>query len=406
MNRVLFVDDEPNVLEGFKHALHPLRNTCEISICRSGDEALARLGRDESFDVIVSDLRMPGLSGSEFLTRVRERYPEIVRILLSARLDSETLHEASVVAHQVLTKPVDSEILREVLSRAFSLRGRVASTKVRKTLLRLGSLPSVPVLYWKILGEMSAPSPSIERVAQLVAKDPGLTSKVLRLANTRGAKERISNIYYATFTLGLENLKSFVLAAQLFSEIDKKGYSSKLNMHAQWEHCVAVGECARRIATNAGAKLKVIDESYTAGLLHDIGVLILAANLPDEFEIALELAERQGVTLIQAERTVVGATHPEVGAYLLDLWGLPEDVVKAISHHAFPSGYPEELYSFDADDEFTPLTAVHVANYFCEKANEDRNDYGVSELDMKYLEGAGHADSVESWWDTCFGLNA
>ena len=167
---------------------------------------------------------------------------------------------------------------------------------------------------------------------------------------------------------------------------------------------MTVGDFARSIAEFETTDRRTIDDSYTAGLLHDIGLLILASKLPVEFGEVLELARNDGTTLIQAEKKVLGVTHAEVGAYLLDLWGLADEIVKGISHHFFPSGDPDEMYTFEEEEEdFTPLTAVHAANYFCEEESAT-DEYGKAELDMVYLEELKLDDHVGHWWDLCRAL--
>ena len=400
MKRVLFVDDEQNLLDGLRHMLHPMRSSWNMGFATSGQEALTLMEQEPDHDIVVADLHMAGMMGAEFLQHVRVRFPEVVRIVLSGNLNAATLTEAAGVGHQILAKPCDPDTLRNVLSRAFTLRERMEKSTVKDTLLRMGTLPSVPALYWMIVEEIDSPNPSIEKVAQIVARDPGMTAKVLKLANTRGSKDRISDIVHATHALGLENLKSFVLAAELFSDIRQDGQSLAFDVDALWQHGLTVSEYAKKIADHEVDNRQVVDDSYTAGLLHDIGLLILASKLPDEFEQALTHAREENTTLIQAERTVLGATHAEVGAYLLDLWGLADDIVKAISHHFFPSGEPNELYIFEEEEDFAPLTAVHVANYFCED-EEASDEYGKAELDMDYLEGLGLSENASRWWDLC-----
>lgn len=401
MKRVLFVDDEQNLLDGLKHMLHPMRSSWDMGFATSGQEALDLMEREPGHDVIVADLHMAGMMGAELLGRVRDQFPEVVRIVLSGKLNAETLSEASGVGHQILAKPCDPDNLRNVLSRAFTLRERMEKSTVKDTLLRMGTLPSVPALYWMIVEEINAPYPTIEKVAQIISKDPGMTAKVLKLANTRGPANRISDIVQATHALGLENLKSFVLAAELFSDIRQDGQSLAFDVDALWQHGLSVSEYAKKIADHEVDNQQIVDDSYTSALLHDIGLLILASKLPDEFERALTHAREENTTLMQAERAVLGATHAEVGAYLLDLWGLADDIVKAISHHFFPSGEPNELYVFEEEEEFTPLTAVHVANYFCEDEEASEEDFGKAELDMDYLERLGLDSNVSRWWDLC-----
>ncbi len=401
MKRVLFVDDEQNLLDGLKHMLHPMRSSWSMDFATSGQDALTLMEQEPGHDVVVVDLHMAGMMGAEFLQRVRDRFPEVVRIVLSGKLNAETLAEASGVGHQILSKPCDPDNLRNVLSRAFTLRERMEKSTVKETLLRMGTLPSVPALYWMIVEEINSPYPTIAKVAQIIARDPGMTAKVLKLANTRGPTNRISDIVEATHTLGLDNLKSFVLAAEIFSDIRQDGQSLAFDVDALWQHGLTVSEYAKKIADHEVDNQQIVDDSYTAALLHDIGLLILASKLPDEFEEAMAHAREQHTTLIQAERKVLGATHAEVGAYLLDLWGLADEIVKAISHHFFPSGEPDEMYTFEEEDEFAPLTAVHVANYFCEDEESTDDEYGKAELDMDYLEGLGVDVHVSDWWDLC-----
>jgi len=342
------------------------------------------------------------MHGAEFLKRVCENYPHMIRIVLSANLSAESLTEAASVAHQILSKPCDPDHLRNILARAFTLCERMENSIVKETLMQMGTLPSVPVLYWRIMEEINAPEPSVERVAQIVAKDPGMTAKVLKLVNSHTSpKDRVSNIMYATHMLGLENLKSFVLVAELFDSVKQEELSVTFDIDGLWQHGLTVGEYARSIAEFECSDKRVIDDAYTAGLLHDVGILILASKLPAEFGKVLQHAKDNGTTLIQAEKHVLGVTHADIGAYLLDLWGLADEIVKGISHHFFPSGTPDEMYGIDTDEEeFSPVTAVHAANYFCEEETE-ADDFGKAELDMVYLESIGLDGNVSHWWDLC-----
>ena len=401
MKRVLFVDDEENLLNGLKHMLHRMRSSWHMSFTTGGQQALSLLELEPEYDIVVSDLHMPGMHGAEFLRQVCEKFPKAIRIVLSGNLSADSLTEAAGVAHQILAKPCDPDHLRSILARAFTLCERMENPTVKTTLMRMGTLPSVPVLYWRIMEEINSAEPSVERVAQIISKDPGMTAKILKLVNSHmSPKDRISNIMYAAHMLGLENLKSFVLVAELFEDVKQDKLAEDFDVDALWQHGLTVGEFARSIAEFESTDRRIIDDSYTAGLLHDIGLLILASKLPTEFEEVLAYARDNGITLIQAEKQVLGVTHAEIGAYLLDLWGLADDIVKGISHHFFPSGDPDEMYAVEEAEIFTPLTAVHAANYFCEEESAT-DEYGKAELDMVYLEGLNVDDHVGHWWDLC-----
>jgi HD-like signal output (HDOD) protein/CheY-like chemotaxis protein len=382
--------------------LHQVRSTWNVHHASGGREALDLIRGGVAVDVIVTDLHMPGMHGVEMLQEMSKLDPEMIRIVLSGNLNADDLADAAGIAHQIVAKPCDPDHFRSVIARAFTLRQRMENSPVKAALMRMGTLPSVPVLYWRIMDEINSASPSIARVAEIVSKDPGMTAKVLKVANTSTTPQtRVTDIVYATHMIGLENLKSFVLAAELFEKVSNETLSADFDIDALWYHGLTVGEYAMRIAEFEAADKRTVDASYTSGLLHDIGLLILASKLPDEFSSVIEYARAHGSTLFQAERKVLGVTHAEIGAYLLDLWGLDDTVVKAISHHFFPSGDEHDLYTFKEDDSFSPLTAVHAANYFCEEAEGTNDEYGKAGLDMVYLENLGLGEHVPVWWDLC-----
>ena len=121
MIRVLFVDDEPRVLGGLRRMLRPMRHEWQMEFAQGGPEALDALA-EQSFDVIISDMRMPGMDGGELLTEVMRRYPETVRIMLSGQSNKETVLRSVGPTHQYLAKPCDPELLKRVIARAYALR--------------------------------------------------------------------------------------------------------------------------------------------------------------------------------------------------------------------------------------------------------------------------------------------
>ena len=402
MKRILFVDDEENVLRGLKLMLHGMRGYWDMQFAHSGEEAVALLDKDNPFEIVVSDMQMPGMDGEELLRRVMEESPQTVRFVLSGNLDTETLIKASSVAHQVLAKPCDPHHLRNVLTRAMSLRDQLKESTLRTALLEMGTLPSVPVVYWEIMNEINSPEPSIERVGKIIEKDPGMSAKVLQIVNVHsGPGQRISSISEAASLLGLESIKTFVLVAEMFSQAEDSSAPEGFDLDQLWRHGLQVGEYAQAIAESEGVDQKIIDDSYTAGLLHDVGLLILASKMPDQFTAAYNLAKEEGISLQQAEKDLYGATHAEVGGYLLDLWGLPDTVVEAISYHYFPSAKPVIGYESTDENAFSPITAVHIANYFCEDEDSANVEYASATVDNTHLVELGLSDKITIWWDVC-----
>jgi len=408
MKRVLFVDDEINVLNGLKRMLRGTARDWNMSFSQSGEAALEVMEKFPDFDVVVTDLNMAGLSGADFLLKVRENYPKTVRFVLSGSTDAQLMLKVSNVAHQVLGKPCEPRQLYSAVSRAFSLRDQLDNDNMRKILNRMEKLPALPGVYEKILQEMVLEDASVGHVGTLIEQDPAMSAKVLQIVNSAymGVRNPVSNLMQACSLLGLENLKNVVLMAEVFDLSVGKRLPGGFSLEGLWQHCLSVGEGARNIAVRETDNKKVIDRAFTAGLLHEVGQLILATYLTDDFARAIEHARRSHLTLMDAEREVLGVTHAQMGSYLLELWGLPDPVVEAIAYHVFPSACPVEPYSLmesgyavEDSESFSPLTAVHVANYFAEE--RDSLGFMRTDADTAYLEHLGYTDRMDPWWDCC-----
>ena len=144
--RILFVDDEANIREGLRRSLRPLRQEWDMRFAADGQEAL-RLLAQEPCDVLVSDMRMPGMDGLQLLEAVSKRHPEMVRIVLSGQADRDTAIAAVGPAHQYLNKPCDAQTLRDTIDRALTLRTRISSQAIAGLVAKTGALPSVPHVY-------------------------------------------------------------------------------------------------------------------------------------------------------------------------------------------------------------------------------------------------------------------
>ncbi len=147
----------------------------------------------------------------------------------------------------------------------------------------------------------------------------------------------------------------------------------------------------------------MVDEAYTAGLLHDIGFLIASTKMPDSFKKVLEIRSARGLSLIESEKEVLGATHAQIGGFLLDLWGISDRIVEAISFHLYPSYAPERAYEFftPEDTGISTLTAVHVANYICEGEDLLIPDQSKAEVDHIHLENIGMTHRMDAWMEAC-----
>lgn len=387
MKRILFVDDETRLLEALKRTLRPLHDECDLRFVTSGLEALQMLDR-EPFDMLITDIRMPGMDGSELLAAVREQHPEVTRIILSGTTDLDLTVQTAVTAHQYLSKPCDSETLRATIRRALAQRHLVAAP-LQRALSQITALPSVPVLYFQLMQEIGSPDASIERLAQIVAQDPAMSAKMMQLVNSAffGYRRHIETPAEAAVYLGPETMSKLALSASVFSEFTPSSLPN-FDIDTFWRHSLSTSALAGRIAAAESATPGVVAEARVAGLLHDIGKLVFALSWPQEYGKVLARLQGELIGEVEAERQAFGADHAEAGGHLLWLWGLPDSIVGAVACHHSPAAC--------SDQPAIALTAVHVANILNAGSAATADD-GSCGLDLEYLNGAGLAARIPKW---------
>lgn len=381
--RVLFVDDEALVLEALKRLLRPMRGELDVSFESDPREALDRM-RDEAFDVLVTDMRMPQMDGAELLEQAKELRPGMARIVLSGYSERELTVRSVGLAHQFLAKPCDATTLRATIARACRLRELLADDELAQIIGRLGTLPSLPRLYRAVAEETERDDTSLIRLASLIEQDIAMTAKVLQLVNSDffASGRKVATMRDAVATLGLDVIRALVVSNAAFSMFD----APELEFHeALWRHSVATGALARLIAARrapAEARGALEAEALQAGILHDIGQLVIASKWPQAHRQARERARHEpGVDLPAAEVAAVGCDHARVGAYLMGLWGLSDTIVDAIAFHHRPAQR--------SDAGFCALTAVHVASALVESRDDG--------LDLDYLAAVGCSAELDRW---------
>lgn len=375
--RLLFVDDEANLLAGLRRMLRPMRHEWQTTFCNSGPQALAEMAR-QPFDVVVSDMRMPGMDGAHLLRQVREQYPDTVRLVLSGQADRDAILAGVGPIHQYLAKPCTPDTLIATISRVCVLDEWLPNEMLRQYLCRLETLPSQPHLYQGIIDHLHSDSDSLPDIGRLVAQDAGMSLKVLQLVSTAflGPKPALALPHpaQAVKLLGFDAVKIVALAGHGFVPFEPS-HPSGFSIDAFWEHSRAVAWNASLLVKAEGGSRADVDAAYVAGLLHDVGKLALAITRPEQVAEMQQLAGKYQLSPTEAERRVFGQViHPQVGAYLLGLWGLPSVVVAAVGHHH----QPPETDSMDCS------TAVAMANRLDHNGSATRNG-GTPEFEASFF---------------------
>ncbi len=387
--RVLFVDDEQSVLSVLQAFMKRLSNEWDSVCVESGEQAMVLISQ-KPFDVVISDMRMPGMSGTELLNEVMKRSPRTVRIVLSGHADEQMVQECVGVAHQWVAKPFDLTMLRAILSRIAVFQGRLENPDLKELIGRIRHLPSTPKLYFQIIEALQSSTASTQTIAGIVARDPALTAKILHLVNSAffGIARSISDAGEAVQLLGVSRIRSLALIHHVFSAFDHRTYD-ELSVEEIWQHSLQTAAWGRQIVLWEGGGRILEEKAFTGGLLHDIGQLILAANLPAAYREIRRLARDHRIPIYEAEKKILHATHADVGAYLLSIWGLPIPLVETVAHHHEPALAQERTFS--------ALTAVHVACRWSYERMSSAREIPASPLDPDYLKEVGVANRLDLW---------
>lgn len=350
MRAVMFVDDEPFILDGLRGLLRKQRDNWDMTFVSSGPAALEALAR-RPCDVVISDMRMPGMDGAELLCHVRERHPRTARVILTGQASKQDLIRARPVAQQILSKPCERSILCETIERLFKVQALLDNVRIHTLVGRLDRLPLFPKCYDDLSQLMLRPQLSLAEIVQVVEQDPALSVILLSIANAGffGPAPATISIQKAVNLIGLQLLRALALSADMFSHIDTALLSSKTLTDLP-RRSLLKARLARQFVNDAALG----EEAFVAALLLDIGLIVLAHDGADTYVELLDRAAAGARSLAELEREQLGFTHAEVSGYLLGLWGLPARVVELVaSHHE-----PELLASLK-----NPVAAaVHVAD--------------------------------------------
>ncbi len=394
--RILFVDDDGASLHALERNLFSLRLDWELVFAANALRARELLAK-RVYDAVVISMQTPGET-LELVNEVAVRSPESTAFIRCNPKEKELLTNDLSQPTPSFPKEWDGETLVANVQRTFRLKVWTASESMKKLIAQMERLPSLPALYTQVMAEMAKEEASTQFVGRLIAKDPGMTAKMLQMVNSTvfSLPSQILDPAEAVLYLGAERTKSVLLLASLSLQFDKhpcQGFS-----HEQlWLHSMTVAAAGQAVALGQMKERKLGELAYTAGLLHDVGKLLLAANVPQIYAKVLEEARQRSIPQTQVELEMLGASHAELGAAVLGTWGLPVSILEAIAWHHSPD---------KSDDQaFSVLTSVHAANAVEEEKRLHKSGQFVSQIDSNYMARLGLGDRCNRWRESC-GLKA
>lgn len=383
---ILFVDDEPAILRTIRRTLRNLPPSHQVDLESDPAAALARL-RETPYQLVVTDMRMPGCSGAQILETAAQQHPDCVRAVLSGYSGEEETAQVVPHAHLFIAKPFEPKDITELLARAEALSAMPLSETLRRRLGGLKALPAVPRLFTTLTRALSDQNhqSSVADIASILSSDLALTAKLLQLANSAffGGGARVTRVEQAVQILGTRMLTGLVLQHELFVNGTMPppliNWRERLNQESMITADLA-SQIARQLRLDAATR----DETAMAALLHDVGRIVLVTELYTQEGPENLPTECRGDLICQEEEARLGTHHGWVGAYLLRLWGLPPTLVDAVAWHHQPSR--------SGISGLSTLTLVHVADALtCEEKS------GVACLDLEYLRAVGCEDRLPAW---------
>ena len=261
---------------------------------------------------------------------------------------------------------------------------------LRRVVGAIGRLPTLPRTSALLVQALQNPDVQTDEIAAIVERDVGITAKMLQLVNSAffSLPNYVTSVRMAVNYLGLDTLRQLVLSVELFRTLQPTQAVPGFSLEHLQEH----SQLAARIAAGLPAPAPVIAAGVVAAALHDAGKLVLAARLPDEFQRALQASREQNVPLYIIEKTQMGTTHAEIGAYLLGLWGLPDSVVDAVCHHHCP-------VATEGSQGLDVLAITHIADALAGEVHLDPTENAPAGglLDAAYLARLGLDARLPAW---------
>jgi HD-like signal output (HDOD) protein len=386
---ILFVDDEPLLLEGLRNALRRQRHAWNMRFVTSGAGALEALAA-EPFAIVVSDMRMPGMDGAELLTQVRDRWPHVARLILSGQADQDAVERALPVTQQFLAKPCDSEmltrVLTEIIETTVSRPGGQAEEKARALVTKVPNPPVLQAHFDAVEAVLGRRGVSHDDLRGIMEGSPVMTMRVLRLVNSKwfGAAAPIVSVADALPRLGPELLRGVVLSVHTTAP-GEVGDEVMYDMRQLARHVRLLSRLMRRLL----AGHPDLELGATAAILHDMGRVVVAMAAPADGRQVDYVSRQGGQARQEIEIEITGVRHAEVGAAMLRSWNLPASLVELVRGHALPALAGPEA----PPDVLAPL---HVAHARLEAAGLGSGGTPHT-VDLGYLERHGLTGQLAGW---------
>ncbi|MEL7656810.1 MAG: HDOD domain-containing protein [Bacillota bacterium] len=333
MKKILIVDDEVQILKSLSRLF--FETDYEIYVAENGEDALELL-KEMEVNLVISDMRMPLMDGYELLSRIKAEHPNIIRIILSGYAEEASVFKAILhnIAKYYILKPWSNDDFLEHIRQIFETEDLLKSKDLLLLINNIEKLPTIEASYQRILNMIDRDEDT-GYISSEIEKDFAISTKLLQIANSAYYGVQTGSVKHATVYLGLQNLKSLIFSTSIINSFDSDLSPDYFNVNSMWEHALLTNKIMHYIyGVFLGKKLS--DEASSAGLLHNIGSLILMQNYHKIYVPMMKKARDESLNLLELEREAFQVTHQEAGGYLVSWWELPFPIVEAALFHHRP----------------------------------------------------------------------
>lgn len=355
---VLFVDDEIDVLEGYKRVFYKQHAVWEIYFALSTDEAMILLDKND-IDILITDIKMPISDGIDLLYKVKAKYPHIFRFVLSGHHDEIKAFHAAGAAHQFFVKPMKHQKIVDIINESYKIKKQLKFEYITDFLNGISVLPVSTDILIELDKELNNDNVDINKVETLVYNSPALVAKIFQFVNSSfiGLKVHVNNIKRAIDLLGTKNISNILLHIFLFNN-DKYSPSVLAQCKSISNHCLFTASLCLYVSKHFKCDEDTKKELYSAAILHDVGYLAFITYAKKEIVFKNVILEEN----IAHENDLFGINHAEAGAYLMKVWGLPDSLVRAIEFHHNPLAMNNESISSVECLYIADTIARHISN--------------------------------------------
>ena len=333
MKRILIVDHDNQIRSSMVEAF----GATDYDILTAGDGLLAlEILKTTNIDLIISDLRIPLMDGYELLSKIREQYPHVIRIIMSGYAEEASVFKAILqnVAKFYILKPWSKEKLLAYIGQIFETEDLLKSNDLMNLINNIEKLPTIETSYQKILN-MIEKDADTGMISAEIEKDFAISTKLLQIANSAYYGLKTGSVKHATIYLGLQNLKSLIYSTSILNSFSSASDEDQQRVKDLWTHALLTSKLLHYIYEMFMNK-KLPETAYSAGLLHNIGTLILIHNRIEDYTKVFNKAKTKSLNMLDMEQAAFHVTHQEAGGYLISWWNLPFPIVESALYHHRP----------------------------------------------------------------------